>query len=328
MNRGVAIAVASGLGLAMMIGFGPRIGIDLGAPFIPAQTPPEELDALSAHLERSESALALVASTEKKITWHEGPARTDIAVVAIHGFSASRMESAPLAQHVADRLGANLFETRLRGHGRSDDTLHNATATQWLEDCSEALLIGSRLGHRVVVLGVSTGATLTALAEPLRLAGHENVFANILISPNFGVRDRAARVLEWPWMRQILPVFMPRRSFEPRNEEQGRFWTTDYGIAAVFEMQSLVSATRSVDWSQSSIPTLTLISPDDDVVDVKATERVLSRWPRSLKRLRKIQVPPGRSTHVIAGRILNPELTDVLTDAIVSFVTERRDQAD
>ncbi|MDD4273595.1 MAG: hypothetical protein PHG14_07705 [Desulfobacter postgatei] len=38
--------------------------------------------------------------------------------VYIHGFSATRKETAPLSDLVAKTLNANLFYTRLSGHGR------------------------------------------------------------------------------------------------------------------------------------------------------------------------------------------------------------------
>ena len=86
--------------------------------------------------------------------------KTPYSVVYLHGFSATRQETAPLAECVADSLGANLFETRLAGHGREREPLADVRAEDWLHDAAEALAIAARLGERVIVIGTSTGATL------------------------------------------------------------------------------------------------------------------------------------------------------------------------
>ena len=56
---------------------------------------------------------------QKEIVW-ANPAtktKTPLAIVYIHGFSASKGEVRPLPDKVASALGANLFFTRLTGHG-------------------------------------------------------------------------------------------------------------------------------------------------------------------------------------------------------------------
>jgi hypothetical protein len=86
---------------------------------------PQLPDDIETWLARSEqqvaSQYALIPETEKRVVWYQQPGmRTDYAVVNLHGFSATRQETAPLAERVAAQLGANLFETRLSGHGHSE----------------------------------------------------------------------------------------------------------------------------------------------------------------------------------------------------------------
>ena len=69
-----------------------------------------------------------------------------------------------MPEEVARALGANLFFTRLTGHGRTGAAMAEATAEDWLADMAEAMEIGRRLGQRVVVIGTSTGGTLAAIA--------------------------------------------------------------------------------------------------------------------------------------------------------------------
>ena len=60
--------------------------------------------------------------------------QTQWAVVYIHGFSASRMETAPLADTIATALGANLFYARLAGHGRGGAAMGEPSVQDWLAD--------------------------------------------------------------------------------------------------------------------------------------------------------------------------------------------------
>ncbi len=97
-------------------------------------------------------------NTEKRIVWAgEKGARTPLAVIYVHGFSATSEEIRPVPDEVAAALGANLFFTRLAGHGRTGEALASATAGDWIEDMAEAMAIGRRLGDRVLVISTSTG---------------------------------------------------------------------------------------------------------------------------------------------------------------------------
>ena len=56
---------------------------------------PDQLDLLDDYLQRSESRVpGIREGCQKTIVWHEGQRRRrDLAIVYIHGFSASRMET-------------------------------------------------------------------------------------------------------------------------------------------------------------------------------------------------------------------------------------------
>ena len=159
---------------------------------------PENIETWLANNERQVTAqFALIPDTAKRVTWHGDPgARTPYAVVNLHGFSATRQETAPLAERVAAMLGANLFETRLTGHGHTERPMHAVQAEDWLADTAEALAIGARLGERTVVIGTSTGGTLA-----LAMSSHDSADAVsdiVLISPNLQPSDGKAAWLTRP----------------------------------------------------------------------------------------------------------------------------------
>ena len=127
---------------------------------------PQDLDQ---YLSQSESEIPhITPQTEKTITWaNPAKTRTALSVVYLHGYSATRQETAPLANEIAAQLGANLFCTRLCGHGLSGEALAQATVNDWLNDAMGAVEIGKRLGDKVIVMGVSTGGRLPARLRDL-----------------------------------------------------------------------------------------------------------------------------------------------------------------
>jgi pimeloyl-ACP methyl ester carboxylesterase len=123
---------------------------------------PADIESYIAERERTaDERYGLIPETGKRIRWQASRQPTEYAVVYLHGFSATRQAFAPAAELVADALGANLFETRLAGHGRVSEPMADFHAEDWLDDAAEALTIGTRIGRKVVVIGTSTGADLT-----------------------------------------------------------------------------------------------------------------------------------------------------------------------
>jgi esterase/lipase len=227
---------------------------------------------------------------------------------------------------VARQLDANLFETRLRGHGLPGDSLGTVTAADWLHDARFALDAARRLGDSVLVIGTSTGGTLGVWLATLPPPERGGLRTLVLISPNFGPKDKAAAVLTWPWAEQLLPRFIPYREWEPRNEEQARYWTVRYPSRALFPMQALVEYVRDRPLEGYDTPTLVYYNEGDAVVDARRTSAWLAALgPQTRAPLRQVRITPaaGEDGHVIAGRIVAPSQTDRLRDGIVRFVRPR-----
>ena len=290
---------------------------------------PQDLAALPAWLtQREERAGVFDTAVAKRVRFANpaAPARTPWSVVYLHGFSATRQETAPVSELVAQALGANLFETRLTGHGLPGDSLGAVSAQDWLADAVEAMEVGRRLGDSVLVIGTSTGGTLGVWLATLPAEGRRGLAALALISPNFGPKDDKAALLTLPWANVILPRFIPQREWTPRNDEQRRFWTVKYPSTALFPMQALVERTRSRSLQGYDVPTLVLYHEGDQVVDASRTQRWLETLAtESLAPVEQVRIVPtdGEDGHVIAGRILAPRQTAPARDRIVGFVRPR-----
>lgn len=257
----------------------------------------------------------------KEIVWAD-PAkktRTPLAIVYVHGFSASKGEVRPLPDLVANALGANLFYTRLTGHAQTGDAMATATLDAWAGDMAEALAIGDRIGERTIVMAASTGATLTtwALADQ-QLSS--SIAAVVFLAPNFALKPAGSSLLTAPWARRLAHLVLgERRSFEPANARQAELWTTEYPVDALLPMAALVKKVTALDLSAISKPALMIASPNDQVVDTSVTEKVVARWggPAQL-------VDPGpvddASSHIVAGDALSPSTTQAMAALIIDWL--------
>ncbi len=276
---------------------------------------------LDGYLARQEGGFAdLVPDTEKKIFWAGKPGeQTPLALVYIHGFSATRQDTAPLAALVARELHANLFCTRLTGHGRGSEAMAEGSVKAWVNDMHEALEIGKRLGRKVALVGCSTGATL-ALWQAAQ-GDVEALAALVLISPNFGPVDRRTIILTWPWGVQMAELLVGKtRSWQPKNEAQGRYWTHSYPVRALAPMMGLVKKARALDLRRILIPTMILYSPKDTTVDPAAIVSSFDALGAEQKELVAVPVAGDSDQHVLAGDILSPETTAPLAETITDFL--------
>ncbi|MCR9134827.1 MAG: lysophospholipase [Alphaproteobacteria bacterium] len=258
---------------------------------------------------------------QKQIVWAYplSKAKTPLSIVYVHGFSASLGEVRPLPDMVAERLGANLFFTRLTGHGRTGDAMGEATVEAWINDMAEAIEIGRRLGERVIIMGTSTGGSLDtwAAAQPRLINGVAGI---VNISPNYGVNDPAAAILTWPWARQIAELVVgERRSFEPVNDLHKRFWTHEYPTAAVLPMAELVKLTNAAEIHNIQVPALFIFSEKDTVVRPDKTREIAETWGARTQ-IVVIDNSEDPDNHVIAGDAKSPSTTGEIADIVTDWI--------
>jgi len=285
-----------------------------------------DLDVWLAAQERGISAPeTIIANTEKRIRWYDGVrnSKTPYAIVYLHGFSATRQEIAPVSEVVAEALGANLFETRLAGHGLSEDALVNVRAEDWLDDAAEALAIGAAIGDKVIVLGTSTGATLA-----LAMIDHETfakVSTIVQISPNFALKDTTSELLTWPGGPQLARMMVGDTvSWEPDNELRARYWSTRYPIDALVEMMRLVKFARAKLPLKLRQSLLTVYSPKDQVLDVARTRAALELIESPHRKEVEILTSGDPGHHVLAGAIASPQNTQQMAQLIIEFIATDR----
>jgi esterase/lipase len=305
--------------LAYIAGPVHRVDARVAAPALPDTSAGP--GALDAWLAAGEARFPdVVDGAEKTIVWaHPDRRRTRLAVVYLHGYTATRQEVAPLCDRLAAALGANLFYTRLAGHGRAPQALGDARAEDWLHDAAEALAIGRALGEQVVVVGTSTGGTLALwLAQQ---PGAEAIAAQVLVSPNLGPRDERATLLAGPWGEQLQRLLIGEEyAWQPANDAQAKYWTWRYPARALVPMMALVKMVRDSPLERLRTPTLVIHSPEDTVVSPARIEAAYARLGSAAKRIVKVSGSEDRANHVLAGDILAPRGTDELLAPMLDFL--------
>jgi esterase/lipase len=281
---------------------------------------PEDIDAYLLASEADEAAsFPLIENAEKRIRWQSEGTRTEFVVIYLHGFSATRQEIAPVPELVADALNANLFETRLTGHGRLRGAMEASTAEDWMDDAAEALAIGNKLGKRIILVGTSTGATLA-----LAMNGHplmQQVDSIVLISPNMGPRDPSAQWLTRPGGPLFARLMVGEtRSWKAYNSEQERYWSTSYPTSALVEVMRLVDRAEEAILAPLDTRLLMLLSGDDAVISPAAAEAAFETINATHKQLVRVGDVGDPSNHVLAGRILSPDSTNDTAMLITDFV--------
>ncbi|GLQ78173.1 lysophospholipase [Mesorhizobium huakuii] len=304
--------------LALAFVFGPRVPVDTTIRFDPSVIG----DDPQAYVAKVEAAVPGIRDgLEKEIVWANPMvhAKTPLSIVYIHGFSASKGEVRPLPDDVADRLGANLFYTRLTGHGLDGAAMTQGSVNAWINDYEEALAVGRSIGDKVIVISTSTGGSLAAWAAT-QPGASDGVAAIAFISPNFGVKASGAEILTMPWGKQIAELVIGKeRSFVARNSLHEKFWTTRYPVAATLPMQALTELAYGAPVEKADIPALFIFSDSDKVVRPDRTREIAGRWgaPHELVPVDDTGDPDN---HVIAGDALSPSTTAFLAQRIAVWV--------
>lgn len=257
----------------------------------------------------------------KQVVWADEAQKTPISVVFVHGFSATANELRPLPDLVAKALGANLFFTRLTGHGQDGDAMGRARLPDWEADVEEALAIGEALGETTIVMGCSTGCTLltTALTQK---AGRTQIKGIVHVSPNFGLRHVLANLLlQLPGVRKWGPLLAGReQSFDPVSDDHNAYWTIKYDTQAVFTMGDAVRAALASPIESIQTPGYFAFTETDQVVSPRKTRRVMARWAGPMIEDVLIQGPKDDAMgHVMAGDVFSPDQTAPLAERIIQW---------
>lgn len=290
-------------------------------PLIPAT------DSIDTYVASLESRHSIKPDNQARVVWVNDSVhtKTPYAIVYLHGFSASQEEGNPVHRNLAKQFGANLYLSRLSGHGiDTSDALLNMTATNLWETAKEAYAIGKQLGDKVILMGTSTGGTLA-----LQLAAaYPDITGLILLSPNIAINDPNAWITNNPWGLQVARLVKGGKLniIPNKTDEYKKYWNQTYRLEAVTELQELLetSMTKST-FKKIHQPLLTLYyykneKEQDPVVKVSEMKKMFEEvsTPSSLKRMIAI---PNAGSHVMGSPIQSKDIITVEKEA-ATFLKE------
>ncbi len=293
---------------------GPKINrsITPSYPTIP------KINLIEEYLAQSEASHSdIIEGAEKKIIWagKEGE-KSKYSIIYLHGFSASRQEISPVPEEVAKSLGANIFLTRIAGHGRGFEGMYDATYKGYLTTALEAQAIGEVLGDSVIIMAHSTGSPLA-----LWLASqNSSIKALLLSSTNLKLANRASTLLTLPWGEQIGNLLLGKTAhFTPHNELHKKFWTAEYPTRSLLTMLAVSALGREIKPQSMRVPLLSLYTKRDSVISIKALKKHFKLYGSSQKKLVHLSCAKG---HDIAGYINAPQCTAPMIEEMLSFLND------
>lgn len=286
---------------------------------------PISLQQMDDYLKYREDTIGNVRpGTEKKIIWanEKNKQQTEYAVIYVHGFMATRQELSPVPEEIAQALNANIFFTRLKGHGRTADAYTNVTKDLWLRDLEEAYSIGLKIGKKVILIGCSTGASLSLLWA----AKHPpNLAAVVLLSPNFGIQDTAAELLGLPGGK-VLARLLIGKYYEDEDEKisplEAYYWDQRCNSNGIVAMLRTAYAADDVELDKMSAPLLIVYSEHDETIEV---EDILDFYEDNKDNANITLVNFKKAQHhVLGGKIISPETSNSLRDLIIDFFNKNK----
>jgi esterase/lipase len=267
-------------------------------------------EAYTTNLKPDNQARIVWADTLKK-------EKTEVAIVYLHGFTASQEEGNPVHRKFAKKFGCNMYMARLNYHGRGgENQLQFMTPEGLYEDAKRAIAIGKTLGNEVIVMSTSTGGTLAIYYA----SQYDDLKAIINYSPNVRIKQKASYLLNKPWGFQLARfVYGGKYKIDECNDYDEKYWNCKTRLEAIIELQVLVDNTMTEEiFNKVTTPSFTGYyykdkKDQDPTVSTKAIEWMNQNiaTPENKKRLIAF---PDAETHVIANGVKSKAWRQVLTE--------------
>ena len=277
---------------------------------------------LDSYLKNSEISLGDVPEeAEKKIIWSNiEKNKTEIAIAFLPGFSTTNFQQKEFFDKLSKELDANIFLSRLSGHGREYPGSKQMSAENYLKDTSEAIEIAKRIGKKVILIGYSLGGALTTAASfDEKLS--KDLHGVVLFAPAYVGTIR--NISLWLYAMSFLDKI--NHDCNDYINDQKKYDCTKYSTK-VFETSDgvqgghIMSAVAEKDFSANKVPALSFFDYDDDVLNSHETEKRLNKWGNKKSKIVIIESGEKDITqHFIVG-FLNPELDEFYIEEISNWI--------
>lgn len=291
------------------------------SPQLSAQSSSDySLETIEQWIQEQESKVPdLKTDNNAMISWSgESGVQTDIAFVYLHGFGASRMEAEPVVSKLAEEYNANVYYSRLKGHGRSGvEGFEELTKEKYLDSAEDALKVGRLLGKKIVLISTSTGGTLS-----LHLASkHKDIAGLLLYSPFVGLKNPMMGQITTPKGREMFKSMIGGEvQHMDRKEPENKYWSTEYHINAYVALIGMLQETMTKETFEAVTCPVFLAyyykneEEQDQVVSVAAMLSMFDQLGTSVDDKQK-EAFPNAANHVIASELRSKDWESVLNSS-------------
>lgn len=291
------------------------------SPQLSAQSSSDySLETIEQWIQEQESKVPdLKTDNNAMISWSgESGVQTDIAFVYLHGFGASRMEAEPVVSKLAEEYNANVYYSRLKGHGRSGvEGFEELTKEKYLDSAEDALKVGRLLGKKIVLISTSTGGTLS-----LHLASkHKDIAGLLLYSPFVGLKNPMMGQITTPKGREMFKSMIGGEvQHMDRKEPENKYWSTEYHINAYVALIGMLQETMTKETLEAVTCPVFLAyyykneKEHDQVVSVAAMLSMFDQLGTSVDDKQK-EAFPNAANHVIASELRSKDWESVLNSS-------------
>ena len=286
---------------------------------------PEDIDI---YLQQKESEVSgIFPNAEKTIYWNNNTKdKTKYSIVFIHGFSTTGYQSKDFLEKLSTELDANLFITRLSGHGVSYEGTKEMQIDNIMHDVSEAIIIGERIGENLILIGHSLGGALSMLAVDDEILS-KKIDTLVLFAPgnsgfspfalmNTLISSLVDRTGSLCWLIECDP-----RSFMdlPEDEKWENYFATDFDTNIFYQIARIPFATDSISYDTISTSALVFYDENDKLVNAGKLKSNFKKWTKKNKVVSIETAETDWGRHMFPS-IANSHLDDFFISEVVSWL--------
>ena len=256
---------------------------------------------------------------KKKIIWFDDTkVKTEYSIVYLHGSFATGVQQEDVLVKIAKRLEANLFISRLTGHGSGFESTKSIEAKNFLEDAAEAVAVGNQIGNKVILMGFSAGGTFALMATKDQKL-NKKIDHLVLVAP-------WTPKLTLPYFIAATGLFFKSqykfnfpRMFNLSNEEWGPFWVNEFHRTLPRQLWVAAFSGRKLKFQETTIPLLVFYEEKDKVVNAVGVKKIFEKWKGPKKIINNDTNLGGFNYHDIIG-ILNSPQDDLFVKEIKNWI--------
>ncbi len=272
--------------------------------------------------------LGVSAGNEERLVRYS-PRKTKVALLYIHGYSASRAEGESVIDELAHKYEANTYYLRLPGHGLSGEVHAKATFKDYVDEVELAMQMMPQLGEKVVLVGCSMGGLLTTY---LAAKYPDKVDGLILASPFFDYASSMGFAMKLPGIVSLLEqIDGPKRSMVVGEEFKSRVkqgynnhWTQGQYNEALGNLEDMRAfAARSKYYKNVKCPVLMLYYyKDEEHQDKAASVAEMLNVFEKLGSEQKQEIAIEDANHVLLSHYVRTD-KETIIKALNGFVEQK-----